>query len=335
MNFLGKRKWIIGGILIVIVFSYGQFRPTAEFKAGTPGTEISFEVANGQSGSAIAINLQKRGVIKSSKIFFQLAVKDPRSQSIAPGVHLIHTHLTSNQALLELLDTKRLIGVINIKEGTTLSDVVAQVKSSSSISGYSDAVLKKVKPAIANVGGSLEGMFFPAQYSFAKGTRAKSAFDAMVAKFSTISAEVHLERGFENYSSYQVLTVASMAQVEGDPSDFAKISQVIYNRLRIGMPLQLNSTVQYAANLRGQISLSASSLQIQSPYNTYRNVGLPPTPISNPGQAAILSALHPEKGSWLYFITVKPGDTRFTADYSQFAKWEIVYHQNLAAGAFK
>ena len=326
---------IIAGIAMVIAFGCGQSRPQTEFKAGTPGTEISFEVANGQSGSAIAISLQKSGVIKSSKTFFQLAVKDSRSQSIAPGVHLIHTHLTSNQALVELLDTKKLIGVISIKEGSTLSDVVAQIKNSSSLSGYSDSILKKVKPAIANTRASLEGMLFPAQYSFAKGTKAKSAFDAMVGKFAAISKELHLERGFENYTSYQVLTIASMAQVEGDPSDFAKISQVIYNRLRIGMPLQLNSTVQYAANLRGQISLSTSSLQIQSPYNTYRNVGLPPTPISNPGQAAILSALNPEKGSWLYFITVRPGDTRFTSDYSQFAKWEIVYHQNLAAGAFK
>jgi UPF0755 protein len=101
------------------------------------------------------------------------------------------------------------------------------------------------------------------------------------------------------------------------------------------MPLQLNSTVQFAANLRGQIALSTASTKMDSPYNTYRDVGLPPTPISNPGLAAIDAALHPADGNWIYFITVKPGDTRFTNSFSEFGGWEVLFHKNLAAGAFK
>jgi len=129
--------------------------------------------------------------------------------------------------------------------------------------------------------------------------------------------------------------MASIVQVEGDVSDFSKIARVILNRLDIGMPLQLNSTVQFAANLRGQIELSKASTEINSPYNTYRNLGLPPTPISNPGLSAINAALHPAQGDWLYFITVKPGDTRFTRSFAEFGTWELLFHKNLAAGAFK
>jgi UPF0755 protein len=97
----------------------------------------------------------------------------------------------------------------------------------------------------------------------------------------------------------------------------------------------LNSTVQFAANLRGRIALSTAATKIDSPYNTYKYGGLPPTPISNPSLLAIEASLHPAVGDWLYFITVKPGDTRFTSQYSQFQEWEVLYQRNLKAGAFR
>ncbi len=101
------------------------------------------------------------------------------------------------------------------------------------------------------------------------------------------------------------------------------------------MALQLNSTVQYAADLRGKITLSRKATQINSPYNTYRRVGLPPTPISNPSTAAIAASLNPANGDWLYFITVAPGDTRFTKDFSEFSKWNTEFNMNVAAGKFE
>jgi UPF0755 protein len=101
------------------------------------------------------------------------------------------------------------------------------------------------------------------------------------------------------------------------------------------MALQLNSTVQYAANLRGKITLSIKATQINSPYNTYKHAGLPPTPISNPSTAAIKATLNPASGDWLYFITVAPGDTRFTKDFAEFSQWNTEFNKNVAAGKFK
>jgi UPF0755 protein len=178
-------------------------------------------------------------------------------------------------------------------------------------------------------------MLFPASYSFGEKTRASEAIQQMLDLFSNKSKKLNLSNGYGQYSGYQVLTIASMVQIEGDESDFAKVASVIYNRLRIGMPLQLNSTVQYAAGLRGRINISTAATKIASPYNTYRYQGLPPTPISNPGERAIFAALHPVESKWLYFITVKPHDTRFTADYKQFQEWETLYNRNRVAGAFK
>ena len=131
------------------------------------------------------------------------------------------------------------------------------------------------------------------------------------------------------------LIIASLIQAEGDPKDFAKISRVIYNRLKTGMPLQLDTTVQYVLKKRGSVFLSTKSTLIDSPYNTYKSYGLPPTPIGNPGVLAMKAALAPEPGDWLYFITVKPGDTRFTKSHDEFLIWKNEYLKNLKAGAFK
>ena len=108
-----------------------------------------------------------------------------------------------------------------------------------------------------------------------------------------------------------------------DEQDFSKIARVIYNRLEVGMPLQINATIDYAMNLRGKIRLPYKLLEIKSPYNTYRYRGLPPGPIGNPGQAALEAAVNPANGQWLYYVTVKPSDTRFTKSYDEFLVWVI------------
>jgi UPF0755 protein len=139
----------------------------------------------------------------------------------------------------------------------------------------------------------------------------------------------------EKFTPAQLLIIASLVQAEGDEKDYAKISQVVRNRLRIGMPLQFDSTIHYIKGSRGSVFLSTQSTFLRSPYNTYRNYGLPPTPINNPGAPALYAASHPEKGPWLYFITVAPGDTRFTNTLDEFNTWKILYKKNLRAGKFR
>jgi UPF0755 protein len=110
---------------------------------------------------------------------------------------------------------------------------------------------------------------------------------------------------------------------------------VIYNRLAIDMPLQMDSTVHFIMNVRGDIFLSRNSTKLKSPYNTYQRYGLPPGPIGSPGSAAMEASLNPVVGDWLYFITVAPGDTRFTSNFDQFNTWKALYIKNRNAGAFK
>jgi UPF0755 protein len=181
---------------------------------------------------------------------------------------------------------------------------------------------------------TLEGLLFPAQYSFEEKTSAQSAVSSMIDRALLEISNSGIAAGSGKYSPQQLLIIASIIQAEGEPEDFGKVSQVIRNRLKIGMPLQMDSTVHFIQKLRGDIFLSTKSTLIKSDYNTYRKYGLPPGPIGNPGAEAMAAAVNPETGDWIYFITVAPGDTRFTASLDQFNVWKAEYKKNLRAGVF-
>jgi UPF0755 protein len=221
-----------------------------------------------------------------------------------------------------------------VREGSTFASVLSLLKTNENIArtktGYG-----AVKPVYANPRNSLEGSLFPARYSFEANTSVERALKTMVAKAKSEYTRLGVDAGFDKYKPFEVLTIASMVQIEGDPSNFSKVARVIYNRLRIGMALQLNATVQYATNSQGQIMLSNKATKINSPYNTYRFAGLPPTPIANPSNDAIVATLNPANGDWLYFITVAPKDTRFTKDFTEFSEWNTEFNKNVAAGKFK
>jgi UPF0755 protein len=124
-------------------------------------------------------------------------------------------------------------------------------------------------------------------------------------------------------SPHDVVTVASLIQAEARfDQDFSKIARVIYNRLENDMALQFDSTVHYAVGKDGSVGTSSSDRESSSPYNTYKVTGLPPTPISAPGDKAIEAALNPAQGDWLYFVTTNPdtGETKFATSYDDHLK---------------
>jgi UPF0755 protein len=296
--------------------------PTREISADE--TLVNIEISKGELGLEIAKELAQKNVTASITSFYQLAISDSRAIQIAPGTHQLNQKISAKQALEQLLDPKRNIGLVSVIEGAWRSEIAAKLKSL----GYRnvDQAFRNLK--VPTGFDATEGIYFPAQYSFAKESSINEALQSMVDRFAKVAKEVGLTNEKE-------LIIASLIQAEGDPADFAKISRVIYNRLKIGMPLQLDTTVQYVLKKRGSVFLSTKSTLINSPYNTYKRYGLPPAPIGNPGAAAMKAALNPDKGDWLYFITVKPGDTRFTKSHDEFLIWKNEYLKNLQAGAFK
>ncbi|MEN9856958.1 MAG: hypothetical protein RLZZ222_105 [Actinomycetota bacterium] len=330
---------VLAAFLVVLLFTAGlrELRSNTstapDFSCRESGREVIVHIDTGASGSAIGKVLLDAGVVKSSESYFRVAVGDPRSSQVAPGNHRLTLQNCAAQALEQLLDVKRLSGLINVQEGMWLSEILPQMyRAGFSASDVRSALVNLKKP---NGFTSLEGLFFPAQYSFDKDTSALAALSSMVSRAESEMSAAGFFKSGEKFTPQQLLTFASLIQAEGKVQDFTKISQVIRNRLLKGMPLQFDSTVHYVKKSRGNIFLSTQGTLINSPYNTYRKYGLPPGPINSPGLQAMNAALNPEPGNWLYFITVAPSDTRFTDNLEQFNIWKSEYKKNLRSGLFR
>lgn len=185
-----------------------------------------------------------------------------------------------------------------------------------------------------DAGGNPEGYLFPATYPLDARTTPRSLLSAMVEtadrRFNGAPVAAGARRTALNV--YQAVTVASIVQAEAaTKDDMGKVARVVFNRLARGMPLQMDSTLNYALN-RSTLRTTEKDTRLDSPYNSYRRMGLPPTPIDNPGEEAMRAALDPPAGNWLYFVTVRPGDTRFTASLEEHERNVAEFNRNQQRG---
>lgn len=186
------------------------------------------------------------------------------------------------------------------------------------------------KTAVATAGldlpaeakGNPEGYLFPATYPVTSKSTPAALLAYMVRTANEKLATKAVADGGKAHgmTPYQTATLASVIEAEAENlADMGKVARVVHNRLAKSMPLQMDSTINYALN-RSTVDTTLSDTRIDSPFNTYERQGLPPTPIDSPGLEAMAAAVAPTPGDWLFFVTVKPGDTRFSATYEEHKK---------------
>ncbi|MFE2524026.1 endolytic transglycosylase MltG [Streptomyces sp. NPDC059382] len=211
-----------------------------------------------------------------------------------------------------------------IPEGRRAPQVYAAVDSALKLPAGS------TKSAVATAGlalppeakGNPEGYLFPATYPVTSKSTPASVLAYMVRTANEKLATKVVADGAKAHgmTPYQTATLASIIEAEADTrADMGKVARVVHNRLAKSMPLQMDSTINYALN-RNTVDTRLSETKIDSPFNTYERQGLPPTPIDSPGLEAMAAAVAPTPGDWLFFVTVKPGDTRFSATYEEHKK---------------
>ena len=332
------RRILLAAILVgLITFGLREIAPGPEaapdFDGSERGSEVVIDIASGSSGSEIADQLFNLGVVASPLAFFRIAVADKRSSRIAPGEHRIERKISAKEALTQLLDPERIINLIRIRDGARKFEIEEALKDAGFSNSEIAVAFKQVKVKPPFQANRLEGLLYPAFYPIAKEDDATSIVQAMVNRFEASTREFIWS--YKDFKPYELLTIASLVESEGVPEDFPKVAQVVYNRLKVGMPLQFDSTIHYIFNRRGDIQLSIKDTQKKSPYNTFLNRGLPPGPIGSPTLAALEATLKPEPGPWLYFVTVLPKQTRFTANYDEFLEFKAEYKKNFAAGKFE
>jgi uncharacterized YceG family protein len=200
----------------------------------------------------------------------------------------------------------------------------AKRKVTPRLSGDAYAVASKAANVPRSFGkqpASIEGFLFPATYEFTPKTTAKRLVADQIEHFEQNWKKVEL--GYaktKNLTPYDVLIIASMVEKETiAPDERPLVAAVIYNRLKAGMPLGIDATIRYGLDVPGTKALRVSQLESDNPYNTRNRLGLPPTPIANPGLASMQAAAHPAKAKYLFFVR-KPDRVHhfFTASESEF-----------------
>ena len=315
---------VLGGRALLGSFTAGASSPDY---AGEGTGEVLVQVADGDSASDIAAALRAKDVVKSTGAFREVAAADERSRSLQPGFYRLRTQMSAASALALLLDpASRARSRVTLPEGVTLAVALKRIADSTEVP------LKDLQKAVASpralglpayADGQVEGFLFPATYDIEPGTTAVQALKMMVERFDEAAQELDLEGRAEalGRTPYEVLITASLVEEEtAFPDDRSKVARVVYNRLEDGMPLQFDSTVNYIRDEQ-KLRLSLNDLRVESEYNTYRNRGLPPTPIASPGEAALEAALAPAKGDYVYFVRVdEEGRSLFTSDYDEFLR---------------
>jgi UPF0755 protein len=316
---------LVGGGLYAYHYIQAKDHPPDYVGAGV-GPPVQVEVLSGDTATSLAPLLVKDGVVKSTAAFIKAAKASTNPASLEAGFYVINRHMQATLAYAYLLNPKNLVQRgITLPEGLRVSDTLLRLSKGSGIPVASfQAVLKKQLAQLAlppYAKNNPEGYLFPATYPVEPHETALAILQAMVNRFAQEVQAVNLPAsvnvpgsgGTVHLTTGQVIIAASLVQAEaGRDKDMPQIAEVIYNRLKIGMPLKLDSTVFYGL---GKYGTSATDAEINKPgpYNTYLNKGLTPTPIESPGDSAIQAALHPATGKLLYFFGCPNGVTIFSA----------------------
>jgi UPF0755 protein len=302
---------------------------------GDGSGDVTVVVAKGDSLREIGQTLAAAGVVADDDAFVDAASADPRAQGIAPGAYALHAGMSGSAALALMLEpSTRVVKKVVVPEGLRVEKTVTAAAKGT---GLSEDALRESLARAGSLGlpayaeGNPEGFLFPATYEFPPDVTADLVISTMLGRFDQAATEADLETvaAERSLTPLEVLTIASLVQGESAPADYDKVARVIYNRLKAKMPLQFDSTVNYALGTN-ELKLSADQLATDSPYNTYKYKGLPPGPINAPGDAAIQAALNPAKGSWMYFVSTDPANrvTEFATTYDDFLALKRKYQAN-------
>jgi UPF0755 protein len=288
---------------------------------------VTVTVERGDTLSSVADKLEQAGVIRSSAIFKLEARLQGGETEIKAGEYQFEPGESSGQILKTLSNGESVSAfTLTLPEGLTLEQTAQEVQDQSGIPAEEfEAAASKTDygydflddPAIQTT----EGFLFPKKYEFEKGDGAGQIVDRLLRQYAVETGDLDLAEAEDrfNLTEYELVTVASLIEKESaNLEERPLIAAVIYNRIRAGMPLQVDATVQYALG-KTKEDLKLEDLEVDSPYNTYKNVGLPPGPIANPSRESIEAATEPADVDYLYYVLEANGKKHFfTDDYDEF-----------------
>jgi UPF0755 protein len=323
----GCFAWVLFIVVLGGWWVGTQLRPV-----GGPRRVERVTVPRGAQVSSVAATLAEKDLIRSRLVFTGLALARRASSNLRAGTYRITTDMSTPQILdaMRRGDTVPDDVAVTIPEGFTIRQIAERMKTKRIVSeakrmeNLATGSTDPFQAAYPLPRKNLEGYLFPETYRFLPNSSPEKVIQAMLDTFDKQFYSRHQEEiRRTGHTLHELVTIASLIEREAQaPEDRAKIAGVIENRLRRKMRLEIDATVIYAKG-RHVTRVYYKDLAIDSPYNTYRNRGLPPGPIASPGLASLEAALHPDAHEFLFYVAL-PGGAH------SFAKTKAEHDRNVA-----
>lgn len=308
MTILVLLAAIAGGALL-------WFRNAAYGDRALPAQATDIIIPKGSTFAQISALLRERRVIAHTSVFRLLARADGAEERARAGEFRFPAHQSNSEILQSLVSGGAEVALwLTIPEGFTAKQI-AQALSDHDLGDanrFADAFLSEATTIDGQRTKNLEGFLFPSTYLMPRDATPQQAANVMLDQFrKELPSDAPALAKAHGLTIPQVVTLASLVEREAKADDErALMAGVYYNRLRLKMPLQVDATIEYALP-RHKTELSRADLALDSPYNTYKYAGLPPTPIANPGKPSLEAAFHPRASEYLYYVYMGNGHHAF------------------------
>lgn len=328
----GRFKWqyvILAGIVLLAV-GVGGFKLWLSSQGDNKGFAISgnrmVRVKEGMSTADVAQLLHEKKLVKSPQAFMYAARFDGLASKLQAGMYQIKGGMTNEQIIDTMVKGRVQYVKFVVPEGYSIKKIgeKLQTEELGDAQKFIDAAkdyapydyMQTDNPAVIS---KAEGFAYPATYDFAYGVNEKQMLATMVQTFDKVMDKEGIKKTVaeRNLKLHDVVTMAAMVELEAVfAEEQPRIAGVFARRVKIGMPIQSDTTIQFLLGKQKEVVLY-KDLEIDSPYNTYKNPGLPPGPIGSPGLSAIKAVLEPETTEYLYFVAEKDGHHRFTKTFAE------------------
>lgn len=323
---------------------YLRYKGDVVTRPARPGDEreVPFVVESSEGVGTVAYNLERLGLVADGEVFRRVVQYNEADGDIEAGVYTLKAGMTMEQIMRQLQHGRLPSVAVTLPEGWRVEEMAAQLETLGVITpalSFVEAVNRgagapeymRVRPGGAP--GGLEGFLFPDTYQMPRDAAPERVIEIMLQNWDRyVPEELRAKAAERKLTLYEVVTLASIVEREAVvASERPLIAGVYLNRLKQGMYLQADPTVQYAKGYNPATkkwwnpTLQEESQTVQSPYNTYLRGGLPPGPICNPGQASIKAVLAPQPSEFLFFYAKGDGSHAFAKTYEEHLRNQQLY----------
>jgi len=315
-------------IVIALLGGLFYFNHQVGFSHGSYTQNKIFKINKGDGNATVGNNLEKEGLISNNWYFYYYIRSHGLLNKLYPGEYLLNGGMTIPEIAAIITNPQKVYERVTFIEGWTAKQMADEL-SNHGFDGSNFLNLANNPPAeivsqfksLADKpkDAALEGYLFPDTYYFSKDATSDGILKKILSNTDTqIGTDIADAAKAQNKSLFQILTMASIIEKEvKTDADRALVSGIFWNRIKIGQALQSDATLTYILGDK-DAAHNSNQLAIDSPYNSYQNKGLPPGPISNPGLASIIAAIHPQDSAYNYFLSdPKTGQTIFSKTYEE------------------